>query len=854
MLAHRTVPHGEAPQGGIREGAVIPQVIAASGLNDSGESGLGYASANLLVFTQAVELTSNGTVVKVASSAGGGQIYALLEDGDIWGAGHNNVGGLVDGTFINRMAPIKTLFTNIEDFETFGDGLLAKTKDGRILTGGSNPYGQIGNGEASGGNPELSKQFAQTTPHEVIFPSGRVGREVVQIAASNCNCAVVFNDGYVYAWGENNTGQVGDGTEETKSTPTLIWTPTSEGTKAVELAIGAKREGPSHVIMRLQNGRLMSWGNKREGACGVEPFTGQNLVFPTLVPAEPGAVNVAHVFAAYGITFTLTGANKLWVFGTGKEWCHGLGPTVTPTTIIWPPREVRGEVASVASEGHTTAVVTTTGKLCVCGANQKKQLGLGESPPGEEAEAMPTLTEVPGIFGVTQAWVSIYTIQVLCEHCEAQPIFSLAGKKRALASTWNSAGGAGFEFKWQNLGHPTGQTPSESSGEDEAEVRLRRLFLGAVVANGLGFSGGATTITGAWGKTTTYPTAPASSPGTSDSTGGHYAEAHFNFTTTDGKELLRELAEGATIVVGKYRFYGVPASAKPKVGFAFTSTGERLSAALSTAAPITSLSIHQLKLPIPAGTTLTLNDGAGHTQAWVTSAEVVPEPEPRVHTFAIPVVSQKPNFAFPSGCSIEFRVHGEIPLTEGAVIPQWWKLKTSNQELQELTKEKVEAASFYGETGASNTWTGTEAYVEFELESPIEGAKLAETARSYTVTTYKGVELEPGDLYEVKVGKGPPGFANPVGREVVQGARSPEDLVSSLHETGTLQIEAWGAVPTGAFVARGLPPGAVCNPDTGLISFTLTKGGTYAVAVEVIGIDGEGDPWTDTASFSWEVS
>ena len=70
----------------------------------------------------------------------------------------------------------------------------------------------------------------------------------------------------------------------------------------------------------------------------------------------------------------------------------------------------------------------------------------------------------------------------------------------------------------------------------------------------------------------------------------------------------------------------------------------QLSAPLSTGGAITSLPVAALAYVVVAGS-LTLTDGAGHTQTWTTTGAAL-------NATSIPVSSQTPNFAYPSGSTI----------------------------------------------------------------------------------------------------------------------------------------------------------------------------------------------------------
>jgi alpha-tubulin suppressor-like RCC1 family protein len=85
---------------------------------------------------------------------------------------------------------------------------LALTSDGTVLAWGSNGEGQLGNGTTS---------VAQPTPVQVIGLTG-----VTRIAEGTDFSLALRSDGTVWAWGGNDSGQLGDGTISNTSVPVQV--------------------------------------------------------------------------------------------------------------------------------------------------------------------------------------------------------------------------------------------------------------------------------------------------------------------------------------------------------------------------------------------------------------------------------------------------------------------------------------------------------------------------------------------------------------------------------------------------------------------------------------------------------
>jgi alpha-tubulin suppressor-like RCC1 family protein len=140
-----------------------------------------------------------------------------------------------------------------------GEHMLALLKDGTVETWGSNLWGELGIGTDGGGREACTVNCRSTVPVQVPGLSG-----VVAVYAGGAFDAALLNDGSVLAWGENQSGQLGDGTTLEKDVPTLV-----RGLSGVRsLALGGEATLGGHSLALLQDGTLMAWGENRQGQLG----------------------------------------------------------------------------------------------------------------------------------------------------------------------------------------------------------------------------------------------------------------------------------------------------------------------------------------------------------------------------------------------------------------------------------------------------------------------------------------------------------------------------------------------------------------------------------------------------------
>jgi alpha-tubulin suppressor-like RCC1 family protein len=158
----------------------------------------------------------NGSQVSkvVSSYADAG---ALLTDGRYYDWGANQEGQLGDGNTKHSSVPVEVdvpAFSPITvvaqgGSESYNGQTLVKLADGILYAWGDNSYGQISQGD----------QDKEKTPVPIRAPNG----VTYAILASGAGTSyAITTTGDVYAWGENDRGQVGNGTTTEQKTPVQV--------------------------------------------------------------------------------------------------------------------------------------------------------------------------------------------------------------------------------------------------------------------------------------------------------------------------------------------------------------------------------------------------------------------------------------------------------------------------------------------------------------------------------------------------------------------------------------------------------------------------------------------------------
>ncbi len=134
-----------------------------------------------------------------------------------------------------------------------------------------------------------------------VVPCYALSSGIVSISAGSSHCLAITGDGRVLAWGSNDYGQLGDGTNVDTSTPVEV-----NGLTRV-IAVAA---GPGHSLALKDDGTVWAWGNNYHGNLG--DGTTESRLTPVQVQ---GLTGVKAIAAGAMESFAIKGDGTLWAWG-----------------------------------------------------------------------------------------------------------------------------------------------------------------------------------------------------------------------------------------------------------------------------------------------------------------------------------------------------------------------------------------------------------------------------------------------------------------------------------------------------------------------------------------------------------
>jgi len=176
-----------------------------------------------------------GTRARKAVVIGSGNYHSFAVDdrGCVWGWGMNTMGQT--GTGVRQLhvdeevhAPKKVIGLSREELgdesviEIVGGDhhTLFLTSAGKVYACGRSNNGQLG---LPDDHPAFNdRKFVDFLPEAVLVPFLDESDPVVHIAAGSQNNLAITASGMMFAWGQNTVGELGIGTDDDASTPTVV--------------------------------------------------------------------------------------------------------------------------------------------------------------------------------------------------------------------------------------------------------------------------------------------------------------------------------------------------------------------------------------------------------------------------------------------------------------------------------------------------------------------------------------------------------------------------------------------------------------------------------------------------------
>ena len=232
----------------------------------------------------------------------------------------------------------------------------------------------------------FEKQLGDGTSTDKSYPTKidvGTGRHVIDFALGFASSCAILDDRSLKCWGNNENGQLGNGTYESISTPTAIHVDSDR--YATKIALGSY-----HTCSALDDGSLKCWGWNEFGQLG-DGSTSTNSSIPIAIDIGPGrSVKQLSLGGYHSCAILDDGTLKCW--GSNSSGQIGDGTKTdrrSPTTISVGNGRY---VTHIALGGFHTCAILDDKSLKCWGDNTEGQLGIGTN--NSNMTLTPTTVEI----------------------------------------------------------------------------------------------------------------------------------------------------------------------------------------------------------------------------------------------------------------------------------------------------------------------------------------------------------------------------------------------------------------------------------------------------------------------------
>ena len=355
-------------------GAVILLIISAIlfGLaTDQGMNLIKNIQDRVMLKTSITISSANNEALKNKTTeakivAGTNHFIALTQDGKVYGWGSNGSGELGQNNTNIYKRPTYLGIDDAIDIAAGYQSTVVLKKDGTVWMAGLNSDGQLG----------IESTESQSTFVQVKNEDGTgYLTNIKSISAGQYTMFAITNDGEVYGWGENGSGQLGISNTEEQKLPVKT---TLTNIKQISTSY-------YHTIALTEDGKAYVAGRNSEGELGIGQTTSSTITTWTIMKSTNGTsemTGIKQVATGYMHTVVLTDNGYMYATGNNGYYQLSDGSSTQRKNLVYmkdSSNNTMKDVKEIYAAGNTSVAITNSNGIYVVGENSYAQLLQGNT-------------------------------------------------------------------------------------------------------------------------------------------------------------------------------------------------------------------------------------------------------------------------------------------------------------------------------------------------------------------------------------------------------------------------------------------------------------------------------------------
>ncbi len=316
-------------------------------------------------------------------TTGGSHACAVIATGEALCWGRAGISGVLGNGLALSVSPIPTFVVGSD--ETSHLTGISRIESGYnsvhtcVLTNDSEIFcwGEDISGQLGNGGSAVNS----TSPVSVLDATGEANLSgVVQVVAGNDYSCALLTSGQVSCWGGNSYGQLGHGEDADipSAIPVTVLDPSGGSTPLSNVTQIAA--GDSHACAVLGDGRVVCWGNDADAQLGDDSVAAPFTRTPVYVLNESGngpLTSITQVTAGLRHTCALKEDGTILCWGANDFGSLGNGSPGVPSSLPWPVSNITGGVTQIDAGAVHTCALMDTGEVQCWGSDSSGELGNG---------------------------------------------------------------------------------------------------------------------------------------------------------------------------------------------------------------------------------------------------------------------------------------------------------------------------------------------------------------------------------------------------------------------------------------------------------------------------------------------
>ena len=343
------------------------------GNNGSGTFGNGTTnSSTTLVAASSVPLGATEPIIDSGITAATYHTCAVGSENSLYCWGYNINGQLGDGTTTQRTSPVAVVrgaipaTAKIRQVSSRAHHTCALASDSKAYCWGNNTDGRLGDGSTT----------QRTSPVAVSQGAIPAGLTIRQISAGVSHSCAIASDNKAYCWGNNDSGQLGDGTTTQRSEPVAVL----QGAIPAGLTIRQITAGSFVTCAIASDNKAYCWGNNERGQIGDNTTTQRSTAVAVLQGATPTGATIRQIAQGNLMTCAIASDDKPYCWGANGNGQLGDGTTtdrLVPTAVALNALPSGTLVRQVSTGIGSSCIVSTTNQAYCWGSNSSGAVGDG---------------------------------------------------------------------------------------------------------------------------------------------------------------------------------------------------------------------------------------------------------------------------------------------------------------------------------------------------------------------------------------------------------------------------------------------------------------------------------------------